>query len=370
MTMLSPFLRGAALLALLTLSPSRAAEAPFPIMIGADVSMAPKHEDAGIVFKDGGQPKDIFAIFKDHGATCIRLRLFVNPNGKSGVVNDVPYTMALAKRIKAAGLLFSLDLHYSDTWADPTHQITPAAWRDLTFPQLVDQVRDYTATTLTAFRQAGVTPDVVQIGNEITNGLLWPQGVIGGNRGHDVDFDHVADLLKAGVDGFHQALGNDTTTKIMIHVDGGDATNRVKWFFDGITARHVPFDMIGLSYYPFWSGPLQNLKNTLVMAAATYHKPIIVAETAYPFVDAAVWTGQRKSFDFPLTPQGQEAYLKALLRVVRETPDGLGAGVLYWYPESVPMHGDAKEMWNEGDSAMFDHDGNALPSFDAFRSQP
>ena len=124
--------------------------------------------------------------------------------------------------MKAAGLLFSLDFHYSDTWADPGHQITPAAWHDLTFPQLVDKVRDYTATTLTAFRDAGVTPDVVQIGNEITDGLLWPQGVIGGKRGHDADFDHVADLLKAGVAGLHLALGKDTTTKIMIHIDHGD----------------------------------------------------------------------------------------------------------------------------------------------------
>ena len=141
----------------------------------------------------------------------------------------------------------------------------------------------------------------------------------------------------------------------------------MKWFFDGITARQVPFDMIGLSYYPFWCTSLPDLKTTLNMAATTYHKPIIVAETAYPFVDAAVWKGQRKSFDFPLTPQGQKAFLTALIRVVKETPDGLGAGVLYWYPESVPAPRNPTETWNEGDCAMFDHKGNALPVFDAFR---
>ena len=365
--MLSPVLKVAALLALML--PCHADDAAFPQMFGADVSMASKLEEKGVVYKDGGQPKDIFAIFKDHGATCIRLRLFVNPDGKGGVVNDLPYTIALAKRVKAAGLVFSLDLHYSDTWADPGHQITPAAWRNLTFPQLVDQVRDYTATTLKAFRDAGVTPDVVQIGNEITHGMLWPQGQIKGHQ-DDTDFDHLADLLKAGAQGVHLALGDDTKTKIMIHIDRGDATSRVKWFFDHITARHVPFDMIGLSYYPFWSGPLDHLKATLVMAAKTYGKPIIVAETAYPFVDSPSWKGQNKSFDFALTPDGQKQYLEALVRIVRETPDGLGAGVLYWYPESVPIKDGGGAVWYGGNAAMFDHDGNALPAFDTFRSIP
>jgi arabinogalactan endo-1,4-beta-galactosidase len=340
--------------------------APLPFLFGGDVSMASKLESEGVVYKDGGKPKDIFAIFHDHGATCIRLRLFVHPNGKGGVVNDIPYTIALAKRVKAAGLLFSLDFHYSDSWADPGQQRTPAAWRDLSFPQLVQRTQDYTEETLKAFRDAGVTPDVVQIGNEITHGLLWPMGELGRkDEPEDVAFDRVAELLKADVRGLHLALGDDTATKVLIHIDGADATGTVKWFFDPITKRKVPFDMIGLSYYPFSSGSLDHVVATFKLAAK-YGKPIIIAETAYPYVESSMWKGQRKSFVEPLTPEGQKQYLLDLLQVVRGAPGGLGAGILYWYPESVPSKNPGEDQWNGGLAAMFDRDGNALPAFDAF----
>ena len=366
--MITTLWKAAILAVIVSLAPARGQDShgPLPFLFGGDVSMASKLESDGVVYKDGGKPKDIFAIFHDHGATCIRLRLFVHPNGKGGVVNDIPYTIALARRVKAAGLLFSLDLHYSDSWADPGQQRTPAAWRDFTFPQLVRQTQDYTEQTLKAFRDAGVTPDVVQIGNEITHGLLWPMGSLGSKTvPKDAAFDRVADLLKADGRGLHLALGDDTATKILIHIDGADATGTVKWFFDNITRRHVPFDMIGLSYYPFSSASLDHVKQTLDLAGKAYGKPIIIAETAYPYAESHIWSGQRKSFAWPLTPEGQKQYLLALLQVVRATPNGLGAGILYWYPESVPAP-DGRESWNGGLAAMFDHDGNALPAFDAF----
>jgi len=340
------------------------------VLSGGDVSAAADEERQGVVFKDHGQPEDIFKIFKDHGATCIRLRLFVNPHGRGGTFNDLPYTIALAKRVKAAGLLFSLDLHYSDTWADPQHQITPAAWQQLAFPQLVDQVRTYTEQTLQAFQAAGVTPDVVQIGNEITHGLLWPLGHVDPNGANqDVQFDHVAALLKAGIEGVHLALGKDTPTKILIHIDGADATKTALWFFDNITRRQVPFDMIGFSYYPFSSDKLSTVKRTFQLVATKYGKPMIIAETGYPFVDSPLWKGQHRSFAFPLTPEGQKQYLQTLIEIVHDAPNGLGAGVLYWFPESVPAPGASGwHTWNGGDAAMFDHNGNALPSFEAFGS--
>jgi arabinogalactan endo-1,4-beta-galactosidase len=102
------------------------------------------------------------------------------------------------------------------------------------------------------------------------------------------------------------------------------------------------------------------------MAAKAYGKPIVIAETAYPFANSHNLEGRRKSFAWPLTPAGQKQYLEALLQIVRETPNGLGAGVLYWYPESVPPKHSGERMWNNGDAAMFDHDGKALPVFDAF----
>jgi arabinogalactan endo-1,4-beta-galactosidase len=353
------------LLAVMSFLPAQgqAPQAKLPFIFGGDVSMAPKHEEQGVVYKDGGKAKDIFAIFHDRGVTCIRLRLFVDPNGKGGVVNDIPYTIALAKRVKAAGLLFSLDFHYSDTWADPGRQNTPAAWQNLSFPDLVRQTRDYTASTLTAFKNAGVTPDIVQIGNEITYGLLWPSGALAHNfQPQDAAFDRVAELLKADVQGVHDALGDPCATKILIHIDGADATGIAKNFFDNMVKRQVPFDIIGLSYYPSSGGGMQYVKKTLATLAKAYGKPIIIAETAYPYAHS--WG---KSMAWPMTPQGQKQYLFDLLQAVRETPDGLGAGILYWYPESVAPPGtDPKKMWNGGLDALFDRDGNALPGMDVF----
>ena len=347
---------------------SRPGEASLPFLFGGDVSMAPNLEAQGVVYKEDGRPKDIFAIFRDRGATCIRLRLFVHPNGRGGVVNDTASTISLAKRVKAAGLLFSLDLHYSDTWADPGHQITPAAWRGLSFPQLVDKTRSYTADTLRAFRAADVTPDIVQIGNEITYGLLWPQGQL---HPHSADeaaqFDRVAALLKADVEGIHLAMAGEPSPRIMIHIDGADATGIVAWFFDHLVERQVPFDMIGLSYYPSSGGGLDHVRETFALAARRYGKPIVIAETAYPYADGPVWQGQRKSFAWPLSPAGQKQYLLDLLHLVKATPNGLGAGILYWYPESVvPAHARDK-VWNAGEAALFDRNGNALPAFDVFR---
>ncbi len=215
--------------------------------------------------------------------------------------------------------------------------------------------RAYTAETLKAFRDAGVKIYT----------YIYSMGAVGGKgEPDDICFDRLAELLKADEQGIHQALGDDTKTKIVIHIDGADATGIVQWFFDHITSRHVAFDIIGLSYYPSSGDSLDHVKQTLDFVAKRYGKPVVIAETAYPFMDSPANT-QRKSFAWPLTPQGQKQYVADLLQLVRETPGGLGGGILYWYPESVPPKNSGERMWNDGDAAMFDHDGNALPVFDA-----
>lgn len=339
-----------------------------PFLLGGDLSMVPAIEQAGVQFKNGGRPEDIFAIFRAHGANCVRLRLFVQPDGRAGVINDLPYTLALAKRVKAAGLLLSLDLHYSDTWADPGNQTTPVAWQKLAPAALADQVRAYTAETFRAFAAAGGVPDVVQIGNEIASGLLWPTGRLGGEGpATAAQFDQVAALLKAGVAGVREGIGNGPMPRIMLHIDGGDNLAKAKWFFEGISRRGVPFNVIGLSYYPFYNGTLHDLRQTLDFLARTYGKPVAVVETAYPHAEMPwIKPQDRRGLEFPLTPAGQRDFLRALVQAVRETPGGLGAGVIYWYPESVPVHRPEVNDWHGGDAAMFDREGNALPAFAAF----
>jgi arabinogalactan endo-1,4-beta-galactosidase len=332
-------------------------------LLGGDISLAPKLEEHGVVFKDNGAAEDIFKIFRAHNANCVRLRLFVHPDGRNGVVNDLPYTIALAQRVKAAGLLFSLDFHYSDTWADPAHQTRPAAWKDLSFPELVIKARQYTAETLRAFKDAGVPPDVVQIGNEITNGMMWPGTDFEDKSTSDsIHFDRLAQLLAACGEGVHLGLGPDSRTKIMIHLSSGSQKAITQWFFDNITKRRVAFDIIGLSYYPFWAGNLDQLKETLRFTALTYGKPVAVVETAYPHEDSPEWKG-KKNLVWPHTPDGQRIYLHDLIAAVRETPRGLGAGVLYWYPESIA---GSPGSWFEGQLALFDRNGNALPALQEF----
>ena len=332
-------------------------------LVGGDISMLTKIEKLGGVFRQGGKPRDPLAILKAHGCNCFRLRLFVNPNHKNAVVNDLPYTLALAKRIKAPGAKLLLNFHYSGTWADPGHQTKPAAWADLDFDGLEKRVETYTASVVAQFARHRARPDIVQIGNEIAPGMLWPDGKL--TRGPDAEKQWVrlARLLKAGVRGVNKPLTRTDRVRIMIHIHTGGNWAGTKWFFDNLKRRSVPFDLIGLSYYPWWHGSLADLRKTLHQAARTYRKDIVVVETAYPYRNIRSLQGN-KNMAWPLSPEGQLAFLADVVKTVRRTPDRRGIGVVYWYPESIPVKGC--RIWNGGATALFDSQGNALPALKAF----
>ncbi|MEI9998982.1 MAG: glycosyl hydrolase 53 family protein [Verrucomicrobiota bacterium] len=332
-----------------------------PFLAGVDLSAAPQYEDAGVVYRDGGEARPLLQIFRDHGANAVRLRLFVQPTGHGEAVNNLTDTIALARRAKALGYYLLLDLHYSDTWADPGHQQTPAAWQALKLPELAAQVHDYTAQVLAAMAKAGVAPDMVQIGNEINNGLLRPLGALDDHAIPPAQaFDRVAALLTAGADAVREA----GPARIMIHLANGERTDRTVSFFDAISARHVPFDVIGLSYYPARGGTLGQLTTTLDRLATRFHKPVVVVETAYPRRPSDARAGVA-ALTWPQTPEGQKQYLLALTETLRAVPGGLGAGFFYWHPEAVPA--GRLPLWQRGDMSLFDevrHD--ALPALDAF----
>lgn len=260
---------------------------------GADLSLLQTIEDAGVKYKDGGRVQDPLLIFKNHGWNFVRLRLFVAPDGTLGQVNTPAYTLKLAKRVKAAGLKFTLDFHYSDSWADPGHQIIPVAWKDLSHAQLVQRVHDYTRDCLLAFARAGCAPDLVSVGNEVRAGMMWPAG---GPLTSEAKWDDFAALLRAGI-----AAVRETAPRaaVMIHTDSGGDKAACRWFFDHLQARHVEFDVIGLSYYPFWQGTLADLAGNLASLSATYGKDIFVAETAYD-----TYGGDQEKLPFPITPDG------------------------------------------------------------------
>jgi len=325
--------------------------------------MLQRIEEQGGAFRDAGRNGDLLEILKRRGCNCFRLRLFVNPNGKDGVVNDLPYTRAMARRIKAAGAAFMLDVHYSDTWADPAHQTKPAAWRDLDFDALEKKVADYTAEVIADLARSGTPPDIVQIGNEITPGMLWPDGRLQGDNPEQ--WQRFARLVKAGIRGARSATPGNHRLRIMIHIDRGGDWQTTKWYFDRLNRHDVAYDIIGLSYYPWWHGPMQNLRENLRRTAEQYGKDIVVVETAYPWRGAEGWS-KKKNMDWPISPQGQAEFLSDLIEATRSTPGGHGLGVLYWYPEAIPVKG--LNVWNGGSTALFDENGNTLPAVDALRS--
>lgn len=323
--------------------------------IGADVSFLAQAEANGTVFKDDGVAKPGLQILRDHGYNWVRLRLFHNPaNSRFPLPNDLSYTIALAQQAHALGFKFLLNFHYSDTWADPGRQNVPQAWEELSHEELVEAVFTYTRDTIAAFREAGVMPDMVQNGNEITHGMLWPDGKLPDN------WDSFAELVQAGINGVDAGRGNLPRPKIMVQVESSGNVEKTKAFFDALFARGVDCDVLGQSYYPWWHGSPLDLRETLNFMARTYGKQVMVVEAAYCWRPTEY---RDHPAPFPETPEGQRDYLATVHEILLQVPDGLGAGIFWWEP-MVPLRpGRGGGLRNRG---MFDDEGNALPVIRVF----
>ena len=329
-------------------------------LVGADVSALSTFETHGAIYQREGKKADALRILCGEGMNCFRLRLFVAPDHRDAVTNDLEYTLKLAKRVKATGAALLLDIHYSDTWADPAKQFKPAAWKDLPFEELKTQVRNYTCAVLKRFAAEGVKPDYLQLGNEITNGFLWPEGHVEFSQPENHGaWERLGGLLRASHDGMTDAYPEGARPVTILHIESPHQRERALWFCREAVAAGVSFDMIGMSYYPEWHGTVAQLGETLTDLAREFKKPIVVAETAYPWMPDEHWIGC-PNMNWPLTPDGQKRFLREVLAVVRALPDGLGRGVIYWHPESVPVSG--MPVWLGGSCALFDRKGGVLPA--------
>ncbi|HXS69607.1 MAG TPA: glycosyl hydrolase 53 family protein [Candidatus Polarisedimenticolia bacterium] len=344
---------------------AEAARAQTNCLAATDFSDLAFFESRGVTYKDHGQVMDGLQILKNHGFNCIRLRLWTSSASQAAsdpynYGNNLAYTIPLAVRVKNAGLMFSLDFHYSDTWADPGKQATPSAWTNLTFAQLVDEMRFYNSNTIAAFAAAGAMPDFVQIGNEITAGMLWPSGKVSRSAG---SWPNLGQLMKSAVRGIQDASTalHTNMPKIIVHIDRGADWATTEWFFDNLNAQGVPYDIIGESYYPFFHGPLANLNTCLSNTAVRYSKPVIVAENAFPWTNSVTsWTN--KLYGFAPTVDGQVSFIAALAQVVKSVPHHLGMGVFYWGAEYQLVNGVNEAGFNT--TALFDSHGNLLPAAD------
>ncbi len=281
---------------------------------GADVSWLPQMEASNYHFYDSnGSEKNCLQLLKDRGMNSVRLRVFVNPNNdKTNGHCSKDETVAMAVRAKNMGLRVMIDFHYSDSWADPSKQNKPAAWASHNFTQLLDDVYNHTFDVLTALKTAGVTPEWVQIGNEIPDGMLWPDG-------RSNNFGQLAQLLNKGYDATKAV---STTIKVIVHLDEGNNNAKFRWFFDNATTNHVKYDVIGMSYYPYWLNSdytvtINDLGNNLNDMVTRYGKEVMVVEVGgnYTLV------------------QNTRDMLTAVINKVKSVPNNKGLGVLYWEPE-------------------------------------
>ena len=363
---------------------------------GVDISTLEETERLGGRFYDNGTETGFYDILKKHGFTSIRLRLWNDPFNENGTSYgaggcDIQAVLRSARRAVDNGMNWMLNFHYSDFWADPGKQFIPKAWQGYNLKQLEDAVYGYTKDILDLCRKAGLYPRYVQIGNEITNGLLWPAGkvVYDSDTGEPVSHASMVRLLKAGVTAARES-GN---TGIVLHLERSCDNKRYRQWFDAVTEAGVDYDIIGVSYYPHWHGTMHELQNNLQDISTRYDKDTMIVETSYPFtgkhytnrpdvslvINGGMTLPDGSPPPYPYSPEGQECFLRDLVKVVQSVKRC--TGLYYWEPAWLPVEGstwstaDARKYINEeqktggnewSNQCLFDYNGNALPAINEF----
>jgi len=359
---------------------------------GVDLSTLLELEQCGAKYYDNGRETDILEIMKGYNINSVRLRLWNDPYDENGKpygagTNDMEVTIKTAKRVVDAGFGFLFNLHYSDFWADPGKQIKPKAWKNFSVEELEQAVFDFTKDSMEKLIAAGAKPTMVQVGNELSNGLLWPEG-------KKPDYDNIARFVNAGIKGVRAV---DKTVPIMIHLDNGGNNELYRDWFDHFMERGEEFQVIGLSYYPFWHGSLQSLEDNMNDVAARYKKDVVVAEVSmgYTMEDYAAYEKlrpqERKGYatrkelvekiEYPMTKEGQADFMQDIMTRIAHVKEGRGKGFYYWEPAWIPVPGSGwatpeslKYMNDPGpcgnewaNQALFDYEGNVLPALKVIR---
>ena len=359
---------------------------------GMDLSTLLELERCGAKYYDNGEERDLLAIMKSYDVDTIRIRLWNDPWSETGESygageNDLKTSLEIAKRVTAAGFGVLLNFHYSDFWADPGKQIKPKAWADYGVKELEQAVYDYTLESMRTFLDAGVNITMVQVGNELSNGLLWPEGKV-------PNYDNIATFVNAGIRAVRKA---DAAIPVMIHLDNGGNNALYREWFDNFTKRGEDFEIIGLSYYPFWHGSLQMLNDNMNDIAERYGKDLVIAEVSmgYTMEDYKNYEKlsdeERKGYatrpalvekiEYPMTKQGQYDFMEDFLNRISHIKGGKGKGFFYWEPAWIPVPcsgwatpaslkymNDPGPCGNEwANQALFDYDGNALPTLALIR---
>jgi arabinogalactan endo-1,4-beta-galactosidase len=336
--------------------------------VGGDISMLPQYEKAGVAYKDaaGNTVTDVLAFFKQEGQNAMRVRLFVDPSkdNDKAVCQDLDYVKELGKRIKAAGMKFMLDFHYSDTWADPAKQWTPDAWKDLSNEQLYTKIYEYTKDCLQQLKAAGATPDMIQTGNEISYGMLWGTEAAAKNNQNnrcytsspEANWTRFITLLKKAGEACREECPQ---AQIILHSERTPKANVLTDFYDRMKAAAVDYDIIGLSYYPDYHGSLETLETALnTLENKQYGKEIMIVETGYSYA-WSIGNDFNYTATYPYTEEGQRQFTADLIAMLNKHQEV--KGLFWWWPEDNGNKNVTAHWWN---AALYDH--NTGKPFAAF----
>lgn len=308
---------------------------------GGDVSLLTKYEQNGAYYYDtsGKRITNMLSYLKQQGWTLLRVRLFVDPKQASsadkgqGVIQDLDYVKALGARIKAAGFKLMLDFHYSDSWADPVKQYTPAAWVGLGDDDLNTTIYNYTRDCLKAMVEAGATPDYIQTGNEISYGMLWGEKGASSLKkcyyNNDANWDRFTTLLKSAGTACREVCPK---AKIIIHTERVANTTALESIYNRINTAKVDYDVIGLSYYPYFHGYLSQLESALNRLVSRFSKDIMIVETGYYHAYQPTDISYDYSSTYPITDAGQLAFTNALIETLKKYKQV--TGLVWWWPEA------------------------------------
>jgi len=299
---------------------------------GLDVSFVKQREDNGEKYLDTDSiVKPCLTIFKDHGYNWGRV-MICNEPVVSRLPQNLQYVISAGQDLKKNGYKFLLDMMFSNGWANPMVQPIPSEWKNMTHDERVKAVYTFCHETMAALKEAGAMPDMVQIGNEISNGYLWPDGLVRYDSMQLSKWKNFTEYLAAGAKAIRDVAGKTNPVKIMLHVDHGGDLQMTKTFFDKMREYKIDYDVMGFSFYPWSHGTLLDLRDNLRFAATEYGKEIIVVETGYYWRTSQYF--KVYASPFPESPEGQRQWLEAVNEVVMATPNGLGRGVFWWEPMS------------------------------------
>jgi len=313
--------------------------------LGGDLSMLPQYESVKTPYYNskGRKISNLLTFLRDDARlNAVRVRLFVTPDpaqAQEGVVQDLAYVQALGRRVKDAGMDLLLDVHYSDTWTDPGNQAVPATWYTGTLSRsnptnaaLQDSMYSYTKRCLEYLSQNGATPDFVQIGNEVSYGMLWRTAA---DRCYSTSTQSAwlrfTNLLTAAAKAVREATPQ---AKIVLHTERSGDANAAKSFYQTMETNGVDYDIIGLSYYPFWHGYLPALSATLqALETAFPTKSVHIVETAYYYKDFSGGEGIafQTTDTWAATAEGQQAFIEDLCTELARHQNV--TGLYYWFPE-------------------------------------